>query len=75
MTKQKTIATKTLPLNEQSSEIFDRNIESIKPDYLMFSLRFKVILKKFYGVKLTREEQKIFEQMEREYNGGQNERE
>jgi len=66
----KTTATGIIHLNKQAAKIFDRNIESIKPDYLMFSLRMKVIFKKFYGVKLTREEQKIFEQMEREYEAG-----
>jgi len=63
-------ATKILMLEKEATERINKSLKEIKPDYLMFSLRFKVILKKFYGVKLTREEQKIFEQMEREYEAG-----
>ena len=63
-------ATKILMLEKEANERINKSLKEIKPDYLMFSLRFKVILKKFYGVKLTREEQKIFEQMEKEYEAG-----
>ena len=64
----KTIATKTLTLTEQATEIFDKSVEIAKPTHLIFSLRMKVIFKKFYGVKLTQKEQRVFEQMEKEYD-------
>ena len=64
----KTIATKTLTLTEQATKIFDTHLKLAKPTHLIFSLRMKVIFKKFYGVKLTQKEQRVFEQMEKEYD-------
>jgi len=70
MIKQRTTATETLLLEKEATERIDKSIKEIKPDYLMFSLRMKVIFKKFYGVKLNREEQKVFDQMKKEYEAG-----
>ncbi len=64
----KTTATETLMLEKEATEIFDKSAEVAKPTHLIFSLRMKVIFKKFYGVKLTQKEQRVFEQMEKEYD-------